>query len=358
MKRITGTLQCLAIAAIVIVGGCSGENKTEQTVEQTVVETALAVKGEEIVTVSRELRSSFTGSLEGKKQAVIRAKIAEAVEKILVREGDRVTPSDVLLRLDRTGPTSNYVQAFSVFKNAEKNYSKMKYLFGEGAISESEYDGAATEYEVAKANYEAASQLVDIRSPVSGTVTSIDVAPGEYVMVGQQVATVAATDTLRMKLGVTSADVRHFTVGVPVEIFMETMPNVIGYGRVSMVAGSADPETRAFQVELLIDNSEGRFKPGMFARAEITLAKYRDVITVAHKTMLERSGDRYVFVVNGDRAILRKVITGVEFDAFTQIVAGLKPGDTVITVGQDYLEDSTKINMVRFVNARGEEIEL
>ena len=161
-----------------------------------------------------------------------------------------------------------------------------------------------------------------------------------------------------MKLGVTSADVRNFSVGVPVEIFVETMPDVVGHGVVSMVAGSADPETRAFQVELLIDNIAGPFKPGMFARAEITLAEYDDVVTVAHKTMLERSGERYVFVVNGDRAVLRKVIAGVQFGGDTQIVDGLKPGDTVITVGQDYLEDSTKINMVRFVNARGEEIEL
>jgi len=354
MKRITGISGCLALAVVLIIGGCSGENDSEQTV----VENAIAVKGEAIVPVSHELRSSFTGSLEGKKQAVIRAKIAEAVDEILVSEGDVVTPKDMLLRLDRTGPTSNYVQAYSVFKNAEKHYSKMKYLFDEGAISESEYDGAATEYEVAKANYNAARQLVDIRSPVGGTVTSIDVAAGEYVWVGQQVATVAATDTLRMKLGVTAADIKQFTVDVPVEIFVETMPGVTGYGRVSMVAGSADPETRAFQVELLVGNDEGMFKPGMFARAEITLAEFTDIITVAHKTMLERSGERYVYVVNGDRAVLRKVTTGVEFDGHTQITDGLNPGDTVITVGQDYLEDDNRINLVRFVNALGEEIEL
>ncbi|HHI03078.1 MAG TPA: efflux RND transporter periplasmic adaptor subunit, partial [candidate division Zixibacteria bacterium] len=166
---------------------CSAPEETELAVEEKVI----PVRGMQISPVSMEQRKTFTGTLEGEKQAVIRAKIAEAVNCIDVIEGDEVRANEVIIRLDKTGPSSNYLQSKSVFQNAEKNFKKMRYLFGEGAISESQFDGARTEYEVARANYEAARQLVELRTPIDGTVTSIDISVGDYVSPGQQVATVA-----------------------------------------------------------------------------------------------------------------------------------------------------------------------
>ncbi|UCD16723.1 MAG: efflux RND transporter periplasmic adaptor subunit [Candidatus Zixiibacteriota bacterium] len=348
-----GFTGCLAIACIALLGSCSGGNQSNTGA----VEKIISVKGEEVVTVSKELRKSFTGTLEGQKQAVIHAKISEAVEAVLVSEGDGVTTGNVLVRLDRSGPTSNYMQSYSVFKNAEKTYKKMKYLYEEGAISESQYDGASTDYEVARANFDAAKQLVDISSPIAGTVTSIDVSPGEYVGLGQQVATVAAIDTLRMKLGVNSVDINYFSVGDRVRVLVEAMPDVVGDGKVVTVARSADPVTRSFQVEVMVDNPAHQFKPGMFARADIILEAFHDVIVVPQKALLNLGGKDHLYVVNADRAILREVAKGIEFDGSTMIQAGINPGDTIITVGQNYLQDSSKIKLVRFVNAGGEEIE-
>ncbi|UCD94613.1 MAG: hypothetical protein JSU69_00755, partial [Candidatus Zixiibacteriota bacterium] len=151
--------------------GCGGNEQTGTDASERTV----SVKGEIVTTSNQELKKNFTGTLEGEKHAVLTAKIAEAVEKVMVNEGDYVKADDVLVMLDRMGPTSNYVQASSVFQNAEKNFKKMKYLFEEGAVSESQFDGAKTEYEVAKANFDAARRLVDLRTPVAGMVTSINV---------------------------------------------------------------------------------------------------------------------------------------------------------------------------------------
>jgi membrane fusion protein (multidrug efflux system) len=133
---------------IVLMAGCSGNNQSSDNRS----ERAVSVKGQVVHLASKELTKSFTGTLEGVRQAVITAKIAEAVEKVMVSEGDRVEADQVLIQLDRTGPTSNFIQAQSLYLNAEKNYKKMKYLYDEGAVSESQFDAAKTEYEVSKAN--------------------------------------------------------------------------------------------------------------------------------------------------------------------------------------------------------------
>jgi RND family efflux transporter MFP subunit len=344
----------IVLAIFLISAGCSKEGGRGEAIKEQV----LSVKGEEIVAVSKELKKSFTGSLEGEKQAVIRAKISEAVEKIHVKEGDYVKANDVIVSLDRSGPTSNFMQSYSVFQNAEKNFNKMKYLYEEGAVSESQYDGARTEYEVARANYEAALQMVELRAPISGMATSIDVSPGEYVSPGVAAATIATTDKLTMKFGVGGGDLGYFKEGEEVVVTVEAESLLVGKGEVFMVARSADQATRSFQIEARIDNKNGLFKPGMFGKAEITIGRYENIIAVPRSAILSRQNARVAFVYSGGKAVRREVITGVDFNGLSEVKSGLSVGDTLITVGQEYLEDGMKVNLVRIVDASGKEVEL
>ncbi len=338
---------------IMIAAGCGGNEKTA-----TKEDRAISVKGMVAVQSSDELTRKFTGTLEGVKQAVITSKIAEAVEKVNYREGDKISANAVLVSLDKTGPTSNYVQAYSVFKNAEKNFNKMKYLFEEGAVSESQYDGARTEYEVAQANFTAAEKLVDIRTPISGTVTSVNVSVGDYLYPGQKVATVADISRLRMNLGISGSDIKYFKVGADVNVSVGTSENLGGSGRVVTVARSADPVTRTFQVEIEIANESGRLKPGMFAESEITVEKFENIIIIPRDAAVNRDNKDYVYIINGDRVTAREVVLGAEFNGSVEIKQGVHPGDTLVIVGQDYLDDGFLVKLVRFVDAEGKEIEL
>ena len=355
-KNIMAHIGAAAIPVILIIlSGCSGENQ-EQAAEQA--GKAISVKGQEVGASSKKLTKSFTGTLEGEKQTVIRAKISEAVEKIYVSEGGSVKVDDVIVGLEKTGPSSNYIQSRSVYQNAEKNYKKMQFLFEEGAISEAQYDASKTEYEVARANFEAARQMVELRTPVAGTVTSINVSVGDYVSPGEQMAVVAKIDRLRMKLGVNGDDVKFFDIGDSVTVYTEKTGGRSLKGEVLTVASSADPVTRTFQVEIQIDNRDHVFKPGMFARAEIVIEKFEDILVIPRASVLNRNEKDYLFLIRDSSAVLRDIVLGAEFDGFVQVTSGLRPGDTIVVTGQNYLEDGSKIKMVRFVNTAGEEVEL
>jgi RND family efflux transporter MFP subunit len=350
-KTIIGIL--ISGISVSIINGCSNKGESGATI----VERNIAIKGKEIVPLSKQLTRSYTGSLEGAKQADILAKISEAVEKIHVREGEFIHANDAIISLDRTGPTSSYMQSYSVYQNAEKNFNKMKYLYEEGAVSESQFDGAKTEYEVSKANYEAALQMVELRSPIAGTVTSIDVSVGEYVYPGMKVATVASTENLRMKLGVSGNDIGYFKEGAEVKITFEAESIFVGAGRVVMVARSADPVTRAFQIEVEVNNESQLFKPGMFAKAEITVSEYDNIIIAERQSIINRNDKNFIYIYSNGKAFEREVQLGVEFDGSSEIKSGLNVGDTLITVGQNYLRDGIPVKLARFVDATGKEVE-
>ncbi|MEW5995609.1 MAG: efflux RND transporter periplasmic adaptor subunit, partial [Candidatus Zixiibacteriota bacterium] len=181
----------IAVVLVAALNSCGGDAPPERQSEPTAVRVMVVELSDEQVT------KTYTGTLEGEQQAVMYARVAEAVDAVHVREGERVSAGRLLISLNKGGPGSRYLEAQAIFRNAEKQYRKMERLFNEGAVSETEFDAARTEYEVARASFEAAAELVEIRSPIDGVVTAVDVSAGDYLTLGQGLVTVAATDRLR-----------------------------------------------------------------------------------------------------------------------------------------------------------------
>ena len=327
------------VAATVFAAGCSGGNE-----ELTGERPAVPVRVEVLQPLDQNVVKTYTGSLEGQNQAVLYAKIAEAVEAVRVREGDAVKTGQVLVQLDKDGPTSNYQQALSVYQNAEKNYRKMKYLYEEGAVSESQFDAAETDFEVARASFESARRLVEIQSPIDGTVTSVAVRRGDYLTQGSHVATVAATDRLRVKFDVKTADIALLNEGDSVLVVSEDVDRT-ALGVVSAVAQSADPFTRSFQVEALVDNFERHFRPGMFVKVQLVVQRLVDVLTVMRDAVVSLSDGDAVYIVDNGMAFRRTVTLGADLQGRVVVESGLDPGDSVVTLGQSYLDDSTKVRI-------------
>jgi len=315
--------------------------ETEQVGE---TERVLSVKAMVVESSDRAITTSYTGSLEGERQAVLYAKLAEAVDSVWVKQGVTVSSGQVLLSLDRSGPTSSYREVHSTYMNAEKNFRKMEYLFAEGAISESDYDAAKTSYEVSQANLDAVTRLVEIQTPISGVVASINVLPGDFVAVGQELATVATRDRLRIRFGVNPNDIRFFELGAEVTI-LSNVADGLGRGKIAAIASSADPTTRTFEVKAVIDNSQHLFNPGMFVHLEYIRERLDGVVAIPRQAVLMLDGMETVFSIVNGQAQKRLVTLGAELSGEVVIESGLLPGDTLVILGQDYLEDGVSVNI-------------
>lgn len=293
----------------------------------------------------RDLHLTLTcsGSLEGFEQATLYGKIPEVVTAIKVKEGQRVTKGQLLIELEKAGPHSNYLQSQAIYLNAEKNYQKLENLYQQKAVSEQARDQAKTNYEVALANFNGARDLVEIKSPIGGQVTEIDLVEGQQVPVGQVIAVVAKTAPLRLKFAVSYAEVKLLKPGQSVRVTSELQPGKWVSGSIAEVSGSADPVTRTFQVEALLANPEGLFKPGMFAQGEAAVGTLKGALAIPKEAVVLREGRPYVFAVNSDVAKLVAVETGAEAGGLVEIRSGLKAGDQVVTAGQSNLFDGLPV---------------
>lgn len=337
MKTYSKTLILIPLLAL-LAGACSKKQETGP------VEKIIAVQAQVIQSSNEDVVKTFTGSLEGERQAVLYSKLAEAVDKVRAHEGQNVKQDEILMSLDKFGASTRYSEVLSRLQNAEKTYKKMEYLFKEGAISESQHDDAKTAYEVSKANLDAVERMVNVSSPIDGTVTSVDVSAGDFVSVGEKLATVATVKKLRIKFGVNAAGIGFFSKGAEVTITSETIAQT-GHGKVMSVAESADPLTRSFQVEALIDNDEGFFRPGMFVKVNIVQERLANVLTVPRTAIITLDNKYTLFTVANGIARKHEITLGQDLDGRVVVQSGIAAGDTLVTLGQTYLEDGFKVTI-------------
>jgi membrane fusion protein, multidrug efflux system len=331
MKR--KLIYLLVIATIAILPLACGKKSDSATVLPTIPVKTLAVQPGTF-----ELKREFTGGLEGIEQADIHIRLSEAVTALPFRVGDHVQEGQVLITLDRGGASSQYIQAKAMFENAQKNFQKMKYLYEAKAISESAFDEAKAGFEVSKANYEAAKELVDITSPISGTLVELNVKIGDVPLQGALAARVARTDALRMTFGVPADLIGQFSSGMTGSLRVAGDDSSY-ICTVTKVSDAAEPQTRTFSVEVSVPNSNRRLQAGTFAKATFVVERKDNVLTVPSAALLSNEGVMSLYVVKSDTAHERTVGVGTSNGKETEIRSGLNAGEEVVVMGQGFLSD-------------------
>ncbi|OGC91021.1 MAG: hypothetical protein A2W25_08055 [candidate division Zixibacteria bacterium RBG_16_53_22] len=347
MKRLNNIIILNLLAMAIL--SCGGK-KREVAVEEKAVPVTVAPAAFSDITVSK----TYTGSLEGWKQARIYASIPEAVVELPFAEGSEVQAGQAVIVLDREGPASQLRQATAVYQDAKDNFDKMSRLYEQGAISEQTFNNMKTNLDVARANYEAARQQVELTSPISGILTDLAVNIGQYVPLGVPLATIAETGKMRMTVYVDGRSAPFLKAGQKAQISISSVGGVDTSieGSVREVARSADPETRLFRTELHIDNRQGRLSPGMFARAVIVVEKLTNVLTVPREAVFFTEGIPKVFVID-EKNRAREL--GLEVGQSTleryQVISGLNEGQNVIVLGRNQVENGSLVKVMEDLNA-------
>lgn len=180
-------------------------------------------------------------------------------------------------------------------------------------------------------------------SPMDGVVLSRDVEIGDAV---SSILVLGSTATLVMTLGDTTqvyvqgkvdeADIGSVYMSQPARIRVESFPNKSFNGKVTKIAplGVEKDNVTTFEVRVSIDNPTGELKANMTANAEILISEHKNALTVPEQAMVyDNQKNAFVFVPDpkqkdGQRKVQVKV--GISNGSKTEILDGLKEGDTVV----------------------------
>lgn len=176
-----------------------------------------------------------------------------------------------------------------------------------------------------------------IRSPIPGVVTDINMDIGDQVIANQTVISrVVQTHRVKVKLFLGMRHIGNVKIGNKALIKISSYRGRVFEGRVNKISPTVDPNNRTVEVEVIIDNRDGKLKSGMFAEVEIITNLKKDKVLVPQESVLFDDNMNYVYKYDKKKKIaVRQVVKiGNNYSGQIEILDGIKKGDLVINRGQ------------------------
>ncbi len=212
-----------------------------------------------------------------------------------------------------------------------------------------------------------------IRSPIDGIVAARETEPGQIASPGSNLMRIVNVDTVYYEPTVSETAFSQTTVGDPVQVQVDALPGRGFNGVVKAVYPAASSGSRQFTLRVAVPNPTHELRPGMFARGALMADVHRNAIVIPASALVPIvSNDpetvtsegtatggttlppQQVFLVGpGNKAIARKVQTGIVTQSQVEVTRGLKPGDSLITVGQAQLQTGQRVKIESTANGVG-----
>ncbi|MBP7830698.1 MAG: efflux RND transporter periplasmic adaptor subunit [Kiritimatiellae bacterium] len=336
----------LAVVALIVLFGALGKKPEEKPAPP---EKAYAVRVEPVQprTVSDEIR--LPGVVEPLKEAVLGAERAGRVLALEAEKGAAVAEGQVLLRLDGRVWDAQVRRAEVESRDAERDLKRYRELEKTGAVSPSDYEAIERRRDMANITRDEAKIFLsqcEVRAPFPGVLNDRLVEVGDYAGEGQAVLRLIQTDRVKIGFDVPERDIPAVKKGDALAFTLSALPGRAFTGAITYVSGQAARESNSFRVELETANPGGEFKPGMIAEVTLVRRIRPDAIVVPLAAIVPRKGEHIVFIVEGDRAVRRRVQIDAMVGHDAVLSAGLSAGDALVIEGHRGLQDGRLVAIV------------
>ncbi|TVR50303.1 MAG: efflux RND transporter periplasmic adaptor subunit [Gemmatimonadales bacterium] len=349
MKRMGTTgwvLTGLALVIVLIFGirlvQLSAEEDPADTVDQIREREGIPVVVAEAERGTLEVWRTFSGTVTGERESVLRARSDDEVREVRVRVGDRVQSGQMLVRQAGQASDARIRQADAALQQAQRQVERLRPLWEAGALSDQDWEDANTRMELARADREALSGTTDGIAPIAGLVSEVPARVGMIPTQGDALVRIVDDSAWRIPLRVSPDQAAELQAGQAARVGTGVDPVV---GLVDRVTLQADPRSRLVEVDVRVDGASaaGRLRPGSFATVQV-LVDIREEVVRIPRTALRPEG---VWVLNGDDVVeLREVEAGLQGDEWVEIMVGVDVGERVVTEGARFLSDGARAQVV------------
>ena len=327
-------------AAVIMTAGCGNtSSKKSEAAEVVVADPTVSVAQVFVREVPQE--AVYTSTVQAYVKNNIAPQMAGRITKINVEIGDFVKEGQVLAEIDK----AQLLQAQLQLQNQEVELQRLKSLYEEGGLSQSDYDAIQLQYNVLKTQVDNLLENTTLRSPINGVVSARNYDVGDMYAMSMPIFTVEQIVPVKLLIGVSETDYSKVKKGDSVTVTADAIPDKTFYGKVNRIYPTVDPATRTFTVEVKIDNAYKTLRPGMFARATVNFGSNNNVVIPDVAVVKQQgSGERFVYVLNEDNTVTyKKVVLGRRMGAEYEVLEGLQDGDKIVIGGQIRLKDGVKV---------------
>jgi HlyD family secretion protein len=353
----------LALGALLLMGGL-------------ILPTLLPASASGVALETRDVVRTLVlvGRVRPPSRTRVGATVAGTVERVLVREGDRVGRGDVLVTLDDREAQAAVAQARASLAEvtaqakatleqaqneadqAERDLQRTLSVFKNGALTQQLVEQAQQRADDARSRLEAARaqagggrnaaivraqaalegararlDLTRVVAPADGVVLTRDVEPGDAVQPGRTLLDLALDGPTELVVFPSEENLGQLHVGAPAIASADAYPDSTFQARVSLVAPSVDPSQGTVEVRLAVDRPPRYLRPEMTVSVNIEAGR-RDHASVLPESVIRGLGtdSPWVAVVRDGRLTRQPVDIGLRTDRYVEILSGVAKGQLVV----------------------------
>ena len=288
--------------------------------------------------------STYSSTVEAYATNNIMPQTGARIRKINVEVGDYVVKGQVLAEMDRFQLEQLELQ----IQNDEVEYARLKGLYEEGGVSQSDFEAAELGYKVRKTNYQNLLENTILRSPINGFVTARNFDKGDMFSMSAPLFTVQQVIPVKLLVGISESEYTKVKKGDTVSLTVDALPGRTFTGKVNRLYPTINAATHTFNAEVLVQNSDRALRPGMFARVKVVFGtNHRVVLPDQCIVKQEGTGQKFVYLLNLDNTVSYVPVTlGRHIGTEYEVIDGVNVGDSVVLKGQSTLKDGVKVIVI------------
>jgi RND family efflux transporter MFP subunit len=296
------------------------------------------------------------GDVSTKQNVLIYPEMAGTLQRVYVKEGDKVTKGQLLATIDDGGMGSQLSRLKTQAELARTTFERRKRLWDQQIGSEIEYLGAKTEYEAAQqAVNQTQSQLgkSNLRAPFSGIIDNVIKDQGTVVSPGpgSEVFRIVNLSDMYIEVDVPETYLGDITKGKQAMVYFPVLRDSI-VSKIRETGNFINPANRTFSAEISVPNKNGAIKPNLTAKVNLNDYTSENALLIPSGIISENAeGEQYVYIaenLNDDNeAVAKRVIitTGKGQNGYVEVLTGLQSGDQVIKEGARSVKDGQKVKI-------------
>jgi RND family efflux transporter MFP subunit len=296
-----------------------------------------------------------TGYLSTENETRLSFKTGGVIDRILVKEGDRIRRGQLLATTKSTEISAQVQQVQLSVQKAERDYQRVLNLYNDSVATLEQLQNAKTGLDIARQNLSTASfnqQYSRIYATQDGFVIRKIKNEGELSDPGAPVLVTGAVSNASawvLATGVADKEWAMIEKGNTARVTVEAFPGKTYPAFVSKKSLAADPVSGRFEVELRVDFEGAAPATGMFGKATISSNQKMNGYRIPYESLLEANGKKgFVFATNDSKTVKRVEVTiGQISQNSVQVVDGLAGYQYVVSSGSPYLKEGAAIRPVK-----------
>lgn len=340
------TLRTILLAGMAVVAASCGNSEAPKAGAPMAADPNAAIKVNVATATFQNVPQDeiYTATVEANATNNIAPQTGSRIQKINVEIGDFVRAGQVLAEMDKL----QLQQAKLQMVNDSTELSRLRKLYEQGALAKADLESMELAYNVRQATYQNLLENTILRSPINGVVTARNYDKGDMYTMGRPLYTVQEITPVKLIVGISESDYTKIKKGDSVMISADALPGRSFSGKINKIYPTMEAGTHTVNVEIVVPNSDRVLRPGMYTKVEINYANNHSIVVPDIAIVkMQGSGQKTVYVVNGDNTVSLKVVKlGRHFGSNYEILEGLEEGDVVVTKGNSNVKSGSKIEII------------